>query len=143
MKEDIDNLQPSIAQVMFKRACELIPDLENPERIKPSFKDRFTWEYSEQFKKYDYLSTLNRYFLGAIGGDNESKEYLALWLLKGIKNISGDFYENYGDNPTDSKSLLKTHIELLLNEYLNDPDPELDIDANVLLEDIDYYVKKW
>lgn len=78
MKEDMHNLQPSIAQVIFKRACELIPDLENPERIKPNIKDRCTWEYSLKFKKYDHLSTLNKYFLKAIDGDNESKELLAL-----------------------------------------------------------------
>ena len=93
--------------------------------------------------KYDHLKTLRKYFLGAIDGDNESKEFLALWLLKGIKDMSENFYETYGENPVDSKILLKTHIEQLLNEYRDYPDPDLDIDANVLLEYLDYYAKKW
>ena len=142
---EITETTKSIAKVIFKRACELIPDLENPERVKPNVKDRFTLEYSLEFFKYDHLNTLKRYFLQAIDGDNESKELLALWLLKGkiIKSISKDFYESYGDNPSESRSLLKFDIEQLLNEYRDDPDPELDIDANVLLENLDYYVKKW
>lgn len=143
MKDDRHNLQPSIANVIFKRACEIIPNLADPEVIKPNVKDRFSFEYSKKFDEYDHLKTLNKYFLEAIDGDNESKELLALWLLKGIKDISKDFYERYGANPSESKSLLKMQIEQLLNEYRDYPDPELDIDADVLLERLNDYAAKW
>ena len=133
----------SIAHVIFERACRIIPHLENPEDIKPNIKDRFTLEYSKKFNTYDKLKTLNQYFLEAINGDIESKEHLSLWLLKGIKDISKDFYERYADDPSNGKSLLKAHIEQLLKEYCDYIDPELDIDANVLLEDLDYYAEQW
>ena len=143
MKDEIPTYSPSIAQVIFKRACDIIPNLENPEEIKPNIKDRFSLEYSKIFNKYDKLKTLNQYFLEAINGDNESKELLSLWLLKGIKDISKDFYERYGDDSVTSKSLLKAHIEQLLNEYCDHIDPELDIDADVLLTDLNYYAEQW
>ncbi|MDP3372578.1 MAG: hypothetical protein Q8S21_06815 [Candidatus Paracaedibacteraceae bacterium] len=139
MKEESPAHSPSIAQKIFNKACEIIPNLENPEAIKPNVKTYLTSDYSIKFNKYNHLKTLNKYFLSAIDGDNESKELLALWLLKGkvIKGISQDFYESY------DKSLLKTQIEQLLNEYRDSPDPELDIDANVLLDDLNYYAEKW
>ena len=135
--------QLSIANVIFKRACEIIPYLADPEVLKPNIKDRFSFEYSRKFHNYDHLKTLNKYFLEAIDGDNESKELLALWLLKGIKDISPNFYEHYGDNPSESKSLLKIQIEQLLHEHRDFPDPELDIDAEALLANLDYYAEKW
>jgi len=134
---------PSIAQIIFKRACEIIPNLQNPELVKPSFKNRFSFEYYEKFRNYDHLKTLNKYFIGAINGDSESKEFLAFWLLKGIQDISQDFYVSYGANATDSKLLLKEHIQKLLNEYRDFPDPDLDINPDALLADLDYYVAKW
>lgn len=54
-----------------------------------------------------------------------------------IKGISERFYEIYG------KSLLKAQVEQLLNEYRDFPDPELEIDADVLLADLDDYAAKW
>ena len=54
-----------------------------------------------------------------------------------IKGISKDFYRIYG------KSFLREHIEQLLNEYRNYPDPDLDIDANYYLEWLDDYVERW
>lgn len=45
----------------------------------------------------------------AANGDNESKELLALWLLKGniVKDLSTDFYERYG------RGLLRADIKHL------------------------------
>lgn len=132
----------SIAQVIFKRACELIPDLENPERIKPNIKDRFTWEYSKKIDEYNALKALKIRFQRSIDGSYDSKMNLVLNLLRDMKDFSNLFYDHYGEYPSDGKVLLKTHILTLLEECAEDPesDPE---ELSFILQELPDDVSKW
>lgn len=111
---------PSVADVVFKRARKVIPNLENPEEIKPNIKDRFSLEYSKEIARYHELKTLETRFERSVNGSYDAKMHLAINLLRDMKEFFPSFYKRYGEDSEDGKLLLKRQVEALLDECLQD-----------------------